>query len=251
MWTSFALAACLLTNLPALTFDSPTRPAARRAIALLPLVGGLVGLGLAAVWTLASRLWAGQEMAIGAFVLLAGAAATGGRGLGGLARAGDGLAAHESGGDRARAFAVMRDPRRGTAGLVALVVAVILRFALLSSLPPAVAWPGLVLISILGGWAVAFAYAAFPLASMTGDAPETGHGLADAGPNEFVVATVFAILAVALLPGRGLLVLLAVALVVGPLASHVNKTLGGLSRPLCAALGEVAELAALACLCVR
>lgn len=251
MWTSFALAARLLTSLPALFPDALTRPAARRAVALLPLAGALVGLATAGAWGLASRVWTGQAQIAGAAALLAGALMTGGRAWGGVARAGDGLAAHGAGGDRTRAFAVMRDPRRGTVGIVSLVVGVAVKLAFLTALPAPVAFAGLVLASVAGGWAVAFAYAAFPLASASGGDPETASGLADAGPGEFLLATVFAIAAAALLPTRGLLILMAAALVVGPLAASVNKTLGGLSRPLCAALGEVAELVVLACLCVR
>ena len=51
-----------------------------------------------------------------------------------------------------------------------------------------------------------------------------------------------------MLPSRGLLTLFAVVLVAAPSAAGVNRLLGGLNPPLCAALGEIAEIAALACL---
>lgn len=246
MWNSFALAVQILTRLPSLADATPTRDEARRSVFLLPLVSALIGAMLAAAWTVGSRVWPGQPLIPAALTLAAGAFLTGGRGLGGIARAADGLAAHGGGGDRTRAFAVMRDPRRGTTGLVALGVALALRLAFLSALPAALAWPALVLAGVMGGWATAFALSAFPSAS------EGGSGrLSDAGPNEFLAATVIAIVCGAVLPTRGLLVLLAVALVAGPTAQTVNRALGGLSLPLCAALGEIAEIVALACLTVR
>ncbi|MBV9850155.1 MAG: adenosylcobinamide-GDP ribazoletransferase [Armatimonadetes bacterium] len=251
MGNAFAFAARLLSGLPPPTLDPPTRVEARRAVALLPLVGALLGLLAACVWNLAARLWPGEPLVHAALVLAAGAALTAGRPLGGLARAADGLAAHGAGGDRSRAFAVMRDPRRGTAGMVALAVFIALQLAFLGALPPALAWGGLILAGALGRWASAFTLAAYPLASASSGDPEANHGLADAGPNEFLIATVLVIASAAVLPTRGLLIMLAVGLVVGPAAAAVNRRLGGLSLPLAHALGMVGELTALACLALR
>ena len=99
-----------------------------------------------------------------ALTLAAGLLITGGRGLGGVARAADGLAGRGGGGDRARAFAIMRDPHRGTAGVVAAGAALALRLAFLAALPPSIALPALVLAGAMGGWAVAFSLSAFPVA---------------------------------------------------------------------------------------
>ncbi len=247
MWNSFALAVQALTRLPVQPGLAATRDQARRSVLLLPLVGALVGVLLAAVWMGGSRLWSGQPLVAAALTLAAGLFITGGRGLGGVARAADGLAAHGGGGDRTRAFAIMRDPRRGTTGLVALGGFLALRLAFLAALPAAIAWPALVLTGVLGGWAVAFSYSAFPIAG----AGEGGGAPAEAGPGEFLAATAVAIVCGAVLPLRGPLILLAVGLVAGPTAAGVNRLLGGLNRPLCAALGEIAEIVALACLSIR
>ncbi|MDQ2686892.1 MAG: adenosylcobinamide-GDP ribazoletransferase, partial [Armatimonadota bacterium] len=168
----------------------------------------------------------------------------------GVARAGDGLAAQGAGGDRSRAFAMMRDPRRGTTGLVALGVVLVVKLAFLAALPTD-SGRILVLAGVLGRWASAFALSAFPLASVSASDALVGRGLADAGPNEFLAATVLAIACAALLPLRGLLTLFGVALVVGSLAAWVNRRLGGFSVPLSHALGEIGEIVALACLALR
>lgn len=246
MLDSFAFAVQMITGLSLLN-EAPSRLAARRSVALFPLVGVLVGVFLAAVWTLAAHLWSEQPLVSGALTLAAGALLTGGRPLGGVARAGDGLAAHGAGGDRSLAFAVMRDPRRGTTGLIALGVVLVVKLAFLAALPND-AGKSLVLACGLGRWASAFAFSAFPLASASASEASSGRGLADAGPNEFLAATALAIVCTALLPVRGLLTMCAIALVVGPLAAWINRRLGGFSAPLCQALGEAAEIIALACL---
>ena len=251
MWNSLALALQTLTALPPLADGTPTRDDARRAVMLFPLIGLLVGVAMAAAWLLGSRLWPAQPLVSAALALAAGTALTGGRGLGGLARGADGLAAHGGGGDRTRAFAVMRDPRRGTSGLVALAVTAGLRLAFLSAVPLERAFVVLLLAGALGGWAVAFGYCAYPVASAPGGGEPTGPGIGAAGGSEFLAATTLAVIAGALWPARALPAFAGAALAAGLLAWHINRRLAGLNRPLCASLGEIAELAAFACLTIR
>ena len=71
MWNSFALAVQSLTALPILE-ASPTRLDARRAPIFFPLVGALLGMALAAVWTLGHRLWSGEPLVAAALTLAAG-----------------------------------------------------------------------------------------------------------------------------------------------------------------------------------
>jgi cobalamin synthase len=142
----------------------------------------------------------------------------------------------------------MRDPHRGTTGLVALTISVGLLLAFLSGVPVALSWGGLTLAGALGRWATAFGLTAFPLASASTGDNEASHGLLDAGPQEFLMATVLAIACAAVLPVRGMLILVAVALVVGASAAALAQRLGGLSLPLAHALGILGEMTALACL---
>jgi len=244
MWNSFALAVQSLSSFSLLA-SNPTREDARRAAALFPLVGGLLGIVLGAVWFVGHRLWAAEPLVAAALTLAVGAVLTGGSGLGGVARAADGLAALGGMSDRTRAFAIMRDPRRGTTGLVALGVALALRLAFLAALPPGLAWTGLILAGAMRGWAMAFAVSAFP------GGADSGATLVEAGPGEFLAATALTIVCGTGLPTRIFPVLFAVALLAGPLAQVVHRRLGGLNLPLCAALGEVAEIVALACLSAR
>jgi adenosylcobinamide-GDP ribazoletransferase len=204
MGNAFAFAARLLSALPWLTVDPPTRTDARRSVAWFPLVGALIGLLTACAWNLAWRFWGATPLISAAVALAVGAALMAGRPLAGLARASDGLAAHGAGGDRSRAFAVMRDPRRGSAGLVMLGAGIALHLAFLSALTPSVSWGALVLAGAAGRWATAFGLTAFPLASASAGEGEAVYGLSDAGPQEFLLATVLVIAMAALLPVRGL-----------------------------------------------
>lgn len=244
MWNSFALAVQSLSSL-SLQASNPTREDARRAAALFPLVGGLLGIVLGAVWFVGHRLWTTEPLVAAALTLAVGAVLTGGSGLGGVARAADGLAALGGTSDRTRAFAIMRDPRRGTTGLVAIGIALALRMAFLAALPPGLAWTGLILAGAMRGWAMAFAVSAFP------GGADSGATLVEAGPGEFLAATALTIVCGTGQPTRIFPVLFAVALLVGPLAQLAQRRLGGLNLPLCSALGEVAEIVALACLSAR
>jgi len=245
---SLTLALQLVASLPASAAAVPTRDQAKMAVALLPLAGVLVGAVPAAVWLMAIRLWTAQPLVAPALTLAAAALTTAGRSLGDLGRSADGLAA---GGDRPFAFAVMRDPRRGAAGIVAIAVAVALRLAFVSALAPASAVLAIILASALGRWVTAFAISAFPQASGAGAGPESGHGFADSGPNEFLAASVLVIACAALLPTRGLLTMVGVGAVAAPIAQSLFKRLGGLNRALSVGLGEIGEIVALACLAIR
>ncbi len=251
MGNSFALAVQFVTGQSAFLTSRMARPDVRRAVILFPAVGALIGVALAAVWALSSRLWPGVPLVAGALVLVTGILATGMRPLSGVARAADGLAAAGEGGDRSRAFAVMRDPRRGAAGLISLAALLIVKVAFLSALPGTLAGPALILAVAQGRWSTAFGLTAIPHRSAAREHPDTYQGLNDAGANELLLATVIVIVVAAVLPTRGLLTALAVGLVVGPTAQTISRRLGGLNAPLCQALGEVGELTALVCLSLR
>ncbi|GAB3378625.1 adenosylcobinamide-GDP ribazoletransferase [Lysobacter fragariae] len=108
-------------------FDDPRARSA--SLAWYPLVGLLLGALLAALaWLLRDV----PPLLSAALVVLAWVALTGALHLDGLADSADawigGL------GDRERTLAIMKDPRCGPAGVVALVLVLLLKFAALASL---------------------------------------------------------------------------------------------------------------------
>jgi adenosylcobinamide-GDP ribazoletransferase len=250
MWNSLALAVQLLTRLPPLSLQMPSRLEARRAVALFPLIGALVGLLQAAVWVLASHVWHGEPLIPAILAVAVGALLTGGALPAGIGRTADALASLTALSDKSRAQAILRDPRRGTSGTIAISLFLVLEIGFLAALPPLSVLPSLMLAAALGRWGTAFAYSAFPAVSVSGDL-ETGRGLADAGPPEFLLATIVVFIVAAWLPLRGLLTMMAVVVLVGPLAQWGVRMLGGVSRPICDALGALAELVALAALTVH
>ena len=212
--------------------------AARRAIALAPLVGlllGLVAAGVLVVLDLAGApgLLAGF-LTVGLLAL-----ATRGLHLDGLADTADGLGCY---GQPERALAVMRDGGAGPFGVVTLVLVLGAQATALSSVLHSGRWWAVVV-------ALAAGRAAFALCCVRGvpAARPAGLGALVAGTQPVSVAVAwFAVLAAAAVPvdlGQPWLgpagVLAAAGLVLAARA-HVRRRLGGITGDV---LGAAAELA--------
>jgi len=134
-----------------------------RAAALFPLVGVTVG-GLAALALLAAdALGLGRAFAAVAALAVA-AVVTGALHEDALADVADGLGPH----DRARRLEVMRDPRVGSFGALAIVLSVAARLALLARLPAGDAALALLGAHVLARWAPVPLAAAIPPARASG-----------------------------------------------------------------------------------
>ncbi len=133
-WQIFLLAVQFLTRLP-VPRDLPfSDDLTIRAVKYYPLVGALVGaIGGAVLW-LAALAW---PMPVAVVLALAATLlATGCFHEDGLADCADGLGGGSTG---ERAMEIMRDSRVGTYGVVALVVCLTLKLALLVALAPGAA----------------------------------------------------------------------------------------------------------------
>ena len=120
------------TRLPVPAWVGWSPAQASASVRYLPWVGVLVGAVAAAVFEVARRGWP-----VGVAVLLSMAATlllTGAMHEDGLADTADGLGG--GGTDRAKVLAILQDPRVGSFGVVALVLALGLKFQLLAALPP-------------------------------------------------------------------------------------------------------------------
>ncbi len=139
-------ALAFLTRLPV---PAPAEPSLNRAAVWFPVVGALVG-GIAA----GVRALAGLALPPVPATLLAVAAAilvTGGLHEDGLADVADGLGAHTT---RERRLEILRDPRVGTFGALALIVAVGLVVTTVGTLDAAHAARALVVAHVLARWAI-------------------------------------------------------------------------------------------------
>ena len=237
-----ALAVAMFTVVP-LRATRVDRPAARVAIAVVPLVGVVLGglLGAAAAGLVAMGA---PELLAGLVAVGLGAAATRGLHLDGLADLADGLGSH---GDPARTLAVMRDPGTGAFAVVWLVVVLGIQASALGPL----GGRGVLVAAVAGGLALGLGRAAFAWVARRGvpAASPDGLGALVAGTQPAWVAPAWAVVltagAVPVLglraPGAALLAAVVVVLV----AAHARRRLGGVSGDVFGACAELAATAAM------
>ncbi len=130
------------------------------AAALFPLVGALIGLGVAGTRAAVLALGASPALAA-ALALVAWVALTGGLHLDGLMDAADGLLGGQT---AARRLEIMRDERVGAFGVLAAGLVLLTKYAALQTAPGA----GVVLAATTGRWMLTTAMARFPYARPQG-----------------------------------------------------------------------------------
>jgi adenosylcobinamide-GDP ribazoletransferase len=232
---SLRSAVAFLTVIP--VAGGEKKPAARLGRAYFPAVGALLGLIAGLVFGLAASLTTQLVGAVAAVAVLA--VLTGGLHLDGLADAADGLFGR---GTRAQRLDIMRDPRIGSFGAIALIVVLLGDAAALSALAPATAIVALVIAGALSRWAMLGVIAFVPYVR------ETGLGVAAGGPSrtfDLVLGSALAAVACMLDWKHAAIAVLAVglgALVVSVLA---RRLIGGATGDVYGAATELCQLAAL------
>ena len=126
-------AVSLLTRVPV-----RSRGDLKSALPWLPVVGGVIGAAVAG--TYAVSLLRLPELASAALAVGGGILTTGALHEDGFADTADAFGA---GVDRERTFEILKDPRLGTYGVVAVVLSILLRVAAVASLNPWAAFAGL------------------------------------------------------------------------------------------------------------
>lgn len=245
-----ALAFAFLTRLP---LPSALRPAVtgdegmRWAAVWFPVVGGAVGALAALAYRIAGEAYG--EATSAALAVAVSVLATGGFHLDGLADTADGLGAS---GGRDKALEVMRDPRVGSMGALALVVVLMLKVLFVAEAGPHLAPGALVAASALGRWAMV---TTMPFHRYARAEPGLGRGFCDhVGRRDALLATLLTAALMAALTAGGLLP-------VGPggaaltaglaaaggwgVAALAARRLGGVTGDVFGAISEVAEAAAL------
>jgi adenosylcobinamide-GDP ribazoletransferase len=202
-----------------------------------PVVGAAIGLALAGLSEALGYVHAAPLLA--SFLLVAaGAAITGGLHLDGLADSSDGLFLW---GDADRRLTAMRDPHVGSFGLLAIVLVVVGKFAVLSTLVG-----NRRALDLLGAAAVSrtlilVAAGLAPYARPQG----TGQVVVEATTvTDSLWSVVAALVLGAVLAGEAGLVASAAALLVAWTLSHIaNQRLGGVTGDILGAVVELGELA--------
>lgn len=237
---SLLVAIGFLTRIPVPAWAFDDERARARSLAWYPLVGLLLG---ALLYALAWCLRGAPPMLSAVVLLVSWVALTGALHLDGLADSADawigGLGATPAE-SRVRTLAIMKDPRCGPAGVVALVLLLLVKFAALASVTaPASAL--LPLAPLLARAALTLAFITTPYVR------QAGLGIAlVAAPR---IASGFGICASAglcLLTGwRGAIALIAAVLVFGLWRRACMQRIGGTTGDTAGALAELIEAAVL------
>lgn len=208
-----------------------------RSAKFFPLIGALVGAIAGLVLVGAAQLWPRPIPAL--LAVVAALLVTGALHEDGLADTAD--ASGER--DRDKKLAIMKDPRLGAFGALALIVVVALKVALLASLPALEAFAALVVAgSVSRLWAVVV----MSRAGYAGrrDAAKLDHGIEGPGRGEIALALVFAMLPLPFIDqGAALAGLALSALAAGLIALPVCRALGGYTGDVLGAVIATSEMA--------
>jgi len=223
---SFRSAVAFLTVVP--VGAAAGHPVERLGRAYFPAVGTLLGLVAGVSFALVATVTTPLIAAVAATAVLAG-----------VADAADGLF---GGRDIARRLEVMRDPRVGSFGLVAVILAMVGDVAALASLSPAQAIVALVIAGAISRWALLVMIATLPYVR------EAGLGIAAAGPHrsiDVVIGSAIAVI-VCLLAWRlaAVAALVAVVIALG-IRAIARRRIGGATGDIYGATAELSHLGVL------
>jgi adenosylcobinamide-GDP ribazoletransferase len=230
---AFWIAWQLLTRLPSPSVRFGAE-AAGRSVAFYPAIGLIIGgilAGLHAVLAGADA-WLAAALILAAWVSI-----TGGLHLDGLADSADAWAG--SHGDRRRALTIMKDARSGPAGVTAVVLVLLLKFAALAVLLRAGTGFALVAAPVLGRGAIVFLFLTTPYVRPRGlGAPQAAH-LATGSAS---LALGIVVSGVALMLGAEGAWAVAAALAMALLLRHrMRRLLGGVTGDTLGASCEIME----------
>lgn len=233
-------ALAFLTRLP--VRPAPGLDAARlaRAAAWFPAVGLLVGAAVGGTRIAADELLSAQAATV--LALAVGILLTGALHEDGLADSADGLGAHVV---RERRLEIMRDPRVGTYGALALIVSLLLAWSLLSALTAEDCLRAAAVAHAAGRCAMLLHARALPAAR------SDGSGALFRPTAAALFAAAATTLAAALLiagPVDGAVAVAAALVTAAAVGALVRRMLGGVTGDTLGALGKLVELAALAAL---
>lgn len=209
-----------------------------RSLGYFPLVGLLLGLFLAVLdWSLGLIL---PSALVNALLIVALVVLTGAMHLDGVIDTCDGLAGHRTPEARRE---LMRDSRAGGFGVIGAVCLLLLKYASLVSLPQASRVAALVLMPVLGRWAMVYSVFAYPYAQREG----LGRVFKEQAswPGVIAATAITLGLCLGLMRLMGLAVMLGVWLIVVGLACYFRGRFAGLTGDTYGAINEAAEVSTL------
>ncbi|MDU4961629.1 MAG: adenosylcobinamide-GDP ribazoletransferase [Sporomusaceae bacterium] len=232
----FIRALQFLTRLPALPQVEWSQAAFGRSARLFPLVGGLIGLLLAALDQLLQLPAAAPEHAAAALLVTAGILVTGGLHCDGFMDTLDGVF---SGRPRQQMLEIMKDSRVGAFGVIGFCLLLLTRYSLLLDMPPSLLPAALLTAPVVGRMAAVAAIYGFPYARREG-LGKSFHDSACGG--NLAVAAALTTLLLACIGTGAVLTGAAVLLVSWGVAGWFNRKLDGLTGDVYGAIIEIAEV---------
>lgn len=230
-----------LTSIPIKWKDSSPE-ALSRSTAYYPIVGLILGTILAGLNIIITPLIG--PMAASAIIVVALTALTGGIHLDGLSDTAD---AFFSGRDRASVLEIMRDPRSGAMGTMAIASDILLKFALLASVKPHLMPVSLVLMCVLSRWSMTLTIFLFPYARKEGKAKILVDGITS---KIFIFSCAIAAAISTLAFGLDGIFLMAITAGLAYLiGNHSKRKIGGITGDVLGASNELIELSVLFIFC--
>jgi adenosylcobinamide-GDP ribazoletransferase len=220
----------------ALLFDKDeTAPRLVIGCEYFPLVGLLIALVLCLLVLLFSHLL--PQLALSALILVALLILTGGLHLDGLMDTCDGLF---GGRTPERKLEIMRDSHVGSFGVLGALCILLLKFALLASIPIQSLPLALLLTLPTARWSMALALHVFPPARPTGLGAAYHHAIT----TRRLLITGLVALIIALLIGRliGLVAWIISSIVALLIGLYITKNIGGITGDSCGAIDETVEV---------
>lgn len=230
---AFWVALQFLTCAPVPRRAAPTAEECGRSVLYYPLVGLLIGTLLVA----ASLVLGNADPALAAALLLVvWVVLTGGLHLDGFA---DTVDAWVGGyGDRAKTLAIMKDPRRGAAAIVGVVLLLLVKYAALTVVLRSDAWLALLITPVIARAALVFLFLTTPYVRADGIGAEHATHL----PRRAAIFVLIVTLTAAVLLDFTILVplLIAAGVVIG-LRQLMLQRLGGATGDTLGASAEIVE----------
>jgi len=239
----FLLALQFLTSIPVKVRNFQQKDLAQ-SIIYFPVVGLVLGLGLAGIFYLLSFLnlesWVTNTVLIIILTIL-----TGGLHLDGLADTADALFSRKN---KTEMLEIMRDSRIGTMGVLALISVILLKIALLSSLSASSVAPALICACVLSRWSMALLMFKFPYARQEGKAKFFIQGM---NLRIFILATLIALCCLILiLKLKGVLLILIAGICAYAMGKFTDRKINGITGDTIGATNELIEVTVLFALCI-
>ena len=206
-----------------------------RSAVYFPLVGLILGLFLVG-WHWLLGLFLPRAVA-DVLVMVTLVIFTGALHLDGFIDTFDGIAGHKSVEDRWR---VMHDSRAGGIGVVAVASLLLVKYVSLNNLPDSLLGMALVLMPVLGRWAMTYSIFAYPYARPTGLGTAFKRGT---GWLRLTIATIITfVVVVVLCQVTGLAVMLGIWIFVVAISAFLKRKFSGLTGDTYGAINELAEV---------